>query len=193
MRRSRSVIAILATAVGVLAAAVVLAGCGGGGGGKGSAVTPQQYTKSLASSPPPLADLHQRSGQVEGSEQDFDAQIRALRGFPIVVNSWASWCGPCRAELPLLQRAALRYGTKVAFVGLNVDDTAGKARSFIAKYPLPYPSFEDPKSSVFRALGGGVGLPVTFFLDREGRVVYPHQGQFSSESDLLAAIRRYSL
>lgn len=191
MRRPRSITALLAL-LASLAVGVVLAGCGSGSGG-GSLVTPAQYTQRLADSPAPLADLHRRSGEVGGSQQDLDAQIRALRGYSIVINSWANWCIPCRAELPYFQQASLRYGTRVAFLGLNVDDTADKARSFIAKYPLPYPNFEDPSSKAFRALGGSIGLPTTFFLDRDGRVVYPHQGQFRTESDLLAAIRRYSL
>ncbi|MCW2951775.1 MAG: redoxin protein [Conexibacter sp.] len=193
MRRSRSVIALLASAT-VLAAGGV-AGCGGSGGGASNAsvVTPQQYTQQLNGSPAPLADLHRRGGDVTGSKSDLDAQIRALRGYPIVINAWAHWCEPCKAELPFFQKASLRYGTKVAFLGLNVDDSTGSARSFIAEYPLPYPNFEDPKSAVFRSLGGSAGLPTTFFLDRTGKVVFPHQGQFRNEDDLLAAIRRYSL
>jgi thiol-disulfide isomerase/thioredoxin len=193
VRRSRSVIALLACAA-VLAVGAVVSGCGGSGGGSdASVVTPQQYTKQLNGSPAPLADLHRRGGQVNGSKSDLDAQIRSLRGYPIVINAWAHWCGPCKAELPYFQKASLRYGTKVAFLGLNVDDATGSARSFIAKYPLPYPNFEDPNSTVFRSLGGSAGLPTTFFLDRNGKVVYPHQGQFRTEDDLLAAIRRYSL
>jgi len=193
VRRSRLATPLLAC-LAAAATAILLAGCGSGGASaSNSVVSKQQYTQGLADSPAPLADLHNRMGQVGGGTSEFDAQVRALRGYPIVVNAWAHWCIPCKAELPLFQRASLRYGRRVAFVGLNADDTTSAAKSFIAGYPLPYPSFEDPSMSIFRKLGGGAGLPTTFFLNRDGKVVLPKQGQFASQADLDAAIRRYAL
>ena len=91
--------------------------------------TRAEVTAPLAGQPPKLAALHGRSGElVAGGLPRFDRELKALRGTPVVVNLWASWCGPCRFEIPFLQREFRAHGTKVAFLGVNSDDSAGNAR-----------------------------------------------------------------
>ncbi|MFJ2818247.1 TlpA family protein disulfide reductase [Streptomyces sp. NPDC087294] len=97
------------------------------------------------------------------------------RGRTVVVNVWASWCGPCREEAPALTRYQERTkGQGVVVLGLNEDDSAGAARAFAREYRMSYPSVLDPAGKRFRALARGLtstqGLPVTFVIDPRGRV-----------------------
>src|SRR5205085_7441065 len=119
------------------------------------------------------------------------AQLRALRGHPVVVIMWASWCGPCRAELPFLQRESIAHGATVAFLGINVNDARDAAKGLAAQFPMPYPSFEDPRSNLF-ARYKAQGLPTTAFYDSDGKLVIVHQGVFPTQAKLAEAIDRYA-
>jgi thiol-disulfide isomerase/thioredoxin len=152
-----------------------------------------QVSKRLAGAPPALAALRARVNDLRpGGAQAFDEQLHALRGHPVVVNMWASWCDPCRFELPFLQREAVRRGATVAFLGINVNDARGAARQMAARYPMPYPSFEDPRSNL-SARYRSRGLPTTAFYDARGKLVIVHQGFFPSQAKLSAAIDRYAV
>jgi len=105
---------------------------------------------------------------------------------------WASWCGPCRIELPLFQREAVKRAASVAFLGVNVGDNPADARRLAARYPMPYPSFADPRSNIVAGLFGAHALPVTVFFDASGKDVV-HQGPFATQADLAGAIERYAL
>jgi thiol-disulfide isomerase/thioredoxin len=118
--------------------------------------------------------------------------LSALRGIPVVVNVWASWCGPCRAEFPLFQVASVRLGRHVAFLGIDTLDNAADARAFLAKLPLSYPSYEDPSAALARSLAPTLGVPITVFLNRAGRVSYFHDGAYRTEADLSRDIRHYA-
>ncbi len=150
-------------------------------------------SKPLAGAPPELAALHARVNALQpGGKQALDAQLRALRGHPVVVNVWASWCDPCVHELPFLQRQAVERGAQVAFLGVNSGDNSADARKMSARFPMPYPSFVDPRQNVvgrYRA----VGLPATAFYDARGKLVVVHQGGYTSEAALAADIDRYAL
>lgn len=156
--------------------------------------TPREAAHTLAGAPAPLAALHRQGGQLlGGGQQAFAARLAALRGRPVVVNAWASWCGPCVAEFPLFQRTSVGYGTRVAFLGIDVDDGAGDARAFLHKHWVSYPSYADPDRRIARSAGATTGVPTTVFYGRDGRVAYIHQGQYRDERQLRADIGRYAL
>ena len=142
----------------------------------------------LAGSPPPLAALHRQAGQLLGSEPALAARLRALRGYPVVLNAWASWCPPCRQEFPLFASAALRYGRRIAFVGVNTNDTSvGDAESFLAAHPVSYPSYR----STYGGLGpiaSVINLPTTIFIAASGRTCFARQGGYDTEGALDADI-----
>jgi thiol-disulfide isomerase/thioredoxin len=152
-----------------------------------------EVSRPVAGAPPDLAALRRRVNDLRpGGAKAFDAQLRSLRGHPVVVNMWASWCDPCQFELPFLQREAVRRGARVAFLGVNVNDQRDAARQMAARYPMPYPSFEDPRGNL-SARYRSKGLPTTAFYDAGGKLVIVHQGFFPSQAELAAAIDRYAV
>ncbi len=156
----------------------------------GSQAAAQQQ---LTGSPPPLAALHAQSSQLLGSAHALDARVRSLRGYPIVVNVWASWCAPCQAEFGLLANASARYGRRVAFVGADVNDSSGDAQAFLHQHPVSYPSYQLPETGVQSLLPQGViGLPTTFYVSGAGKVVYVHTGQYESQGTLDQDIENYA-
>jgi cytochrome c biogenesis protein CcmG/thiol:disulfide interchange protein DsbE len=158
----------------------------------GAALTLADVSKPLAGAPPVLAALRKRVNELDrGGAKAFDVELRALRGHPVVVNMWASWCEPCRFELPFLQREALARGRKVAFLGIDVNDARDAARARAAQFPMPYPSFEDPRSNLFARFKAR-GLPTTAFYDARGKLVIVHQGVFPTQAKLAEAIDRYA-
>jgi len=157
------------------------------------ALTLAEVSRPLPGAPPQLAALHARVNELApGGKKALDAELRELRGHPVVVNLWASWCGPCRHELPFFQRQAVKRGAQIAFLGVNSNDSRDNARELAARYPMPYPSFVDPRLNVAGGYGAR-GLPVTAFYDARGKRVLVHQGGFTSETQLAAEIDRYAL
>ena len=149
---------------------------------------------AFAGSPPVLAALHGQANELlPGSTQTIRARLAQLRGYPVIINKWASWCPPCRGEFPLLQRAAVRLGRRVAFVGIDVTDNSGDARSFLRSFPVTYPSYSDPSAHLSIALGAGLANPTTVFLDRNGRTTFLKQGAFRDQAELDQDIERYLL
>ncbi len=146
--------------------------------------------QKLKGSPGPLASVHARAGQL--LDENIAGELRALRGTPVVVNAWASWCGPCRAELPVLSRVALSEGHRIAFLGLNTrdPDRAG-AKEMLAIAPPSYPSFRDPDGSGATKLGFGSGLPSMLFVRADGSTAYMHQGAYRTDQQLKDDIVRY--
>jgi cytochrome c biogenesis protein CcmG, thiol:disulfide interchange protein DsbE len=186
----KALAAICALAV---AAAIVVGVLQTGGDHGSQALSLAEVSKPVAGTPPDLAALRARVNDLRaGGAKAFDAQLRALRGHPVVVNMWASWCAPCQFELPFLQREAVRRAARVAFLGINVGDERGAARQMAARYPMPYPSFEDPRSNL-SARYHSRGLPTTAFYDAHGKLVIVHQGVFPSRGELAAAIDRYAV
>ena len=107
--------------------------------------------------------------------------LNTFRGRPLVVNFWASWCFPCRTEMPLLERAFRSERGKVAFLGIDTNDTPGAARAFLAKVHVAYPVASDPTGSV-AATYGLFGLPTTIFISSTGKVIGRHIGQFTADT-----------
>ena len=115
--------------------------------------------------------------------------LASLRGRPIVLNFWASWCGPCKDEAPVLAELAHRYGSKLDIVGVNSQDDIGDARSFAHRYGLDFTVVHDT-GSVYRKWGLG-GLPETFVIAPGGKVVKHFPGQITG-SDLEQALQPYA-
>jgi cytochrome c biogenesis protein CcmG, thiol:disulfide interchange protein DsbE len=139
----------------------------------------------------PASGDTQNARLLDGGRAGFEAYIEKQKGRPVVVNKWASWCGPCRAELPILQEIATSRGKEIAFVGVNARDKRPTAERFAARFPVPYPSYEDPDEKIARALKAPSNFPVTLFVDDGGRTVFTHQGGYRTAADLQADIDRY--
>ena len=108
----------------------------------------------------------------------YQRLLTQLRGTPVVVNVWAAWCGPCKAEAPLLHAASQTYGDRVQFLGVDILDSLDGARGFIADHGLTYPSVFDPSGAIRDSLGM-IGQPVTVFYDAQGNVAKTYEGQLT--------------
>jgi cytochrome c biogenesis protein CcmG, thiol:disulfide interchange protein DsbE len=128
------------------------------------------------------------AGTLRSAAADGRIALAELRGTPVVLNFWASWCPPCREEAPRLERrwrAARVDG--VLFLGLDMQDLSGDARDFLDEFRTSYPTIRDRGDDVAREWGV-TGLPETFFVSARGRVVGHVIGAVSSRQ-LDAGIR----
>lgn len=146
----------------------------------------------LAGSPAALTLLHEQASELLGSQGTLDMRLEELRGYPIVLNVWASWCGPCRQEFSLFAAASGRYGHRVAFLGADTDDSAGDARAFLRQHPVSYPSYQTTTEAM-RSLVDLEGLPTTIFIGPAGKVLDVHTGQYGSQAALDQDVERYAL
>jgi cytochrome c biogenesis protein CcmG/thiol:disulfide interchange protein DsbE len=106
-----------------------------------------------------------------------DLSLEALRGKPVVLNFWASWCYPaCYEEAPLLESTWRTYKDQgLMLVGVDIQDKEANAREFMRRFNFTFPNGPDPGSKI--SIDYGVyGVPETFFIDREGRITYKHVG-----------------
>ena len=174
-----------------LLASATLAACGG----NESASPAPDYDAAIAKAPPKLAQLYANGDQlIDGGEQAYDEVILSVRGYPVVVNNWGSWCGPCREEFPHFQQEAADHLDQVAFLGVDTEDSPDAYETFLRDNPIPYPSVADPDRELSKWTGTGlVGQPNTLFYDRDGNLVYTHQGPYTSQDDLNADIQKYAL
>jgi cytochrome c biogenesis protein CcmG/thiol:disulfide interchange protein DsbE len=113
--------------------------------------------------------------------------LESLRGKPVVVNFWATYCMPCLQEHPALVEGARRYSSKVQFLGIVYDDDEEKARGFLQKRGASYPSLMDDGGKTAIAYGVG-GVPETYFIDATGKVVSKWNGPLTPD-DLAARVR----
>ena len=164
-----------------------------GGCGAGDPESAPVSLERLAGAPAALGGLHDQANELlPGGIKAYRQRLEHLDGYPVVVNKWASWCAPCRAEFPFFQRLSVRLGKRVAFLGVNSNDNDDAAAKFLERYPVSYPSFKDGDSKIGNSLGFGQAFPVTAFYDRNGKLVYAHPGGYRKQSDLAADIRRYA-
>jgi cytochrome c biogenesis protein CcmG, thiol:disulfide interchange protein DsbE len=170
----------------------LLAGCGSDEP-RSAAPERSKVEKALAGAPAPLAGLHRQANELlGGGATAFRKRLRGLRGYPVVVNKWASWCPPCRGEFPFFQKQALERGTKVAFLGVDANDNDADARAFLDEYPVTYPSYKDPDQAVAAVFKGAQAFPTTAFYDSKGGLAYVHQGGYATERKLAEDIERYA-
>jgi len=169
--KDRTLAGRLAATVG-LVAVLGLAGCtGGGSGGSTGATTPDRLGAK------PL---------VARNEAQFKADLDALRGRVVVVNFWASWCVPCREEMPALQQASQAYaeaGRPVTVIGVDASDVRSEAAKFLGEVGVTYPTVYDQQG-----LRGGVAaswsvtaLPQTWFVARDGSRAGRIAGRLTAE------------
>jgi len=150
------------------------------------------YEQALADAPPALAELYaEGDALIPGGAGELQSQLDRLAGYPVVVNVWASWCGPCRAEFPDFQQVSADRGDEVAFLGVDALDTDPAAENFLEELPLPYPSVTDPDEQVKREYGIR-GYPATAFFNADGELVHLKQGPYTSRQDLEGDLERYA-
>lgn len=160
--------------------AFALAACGGSGGALG-------FVPSGAPAPLPAP-----GSLAPVSVGTFQSILVGQRDTPVVVNVWASWCGPCRVEAPLLQKASQRYGDRVVFLGVDARDREADARAFLRRYGITYPNVVDTDDAITSLLGLR-GFPTTYIFDRSGKVAASVVGGISEQvlaSRLDDALRR---
>ncbi len=191
----------LVAAMGTLA--VLLSACSGGGGGRQappasvpSALVAQREAAGLPDCP--VTDPHATAvpGGLPAVTLGCLGSTRAvnlagLRGKPMVVNVWAQWCGPCRAEAPHLRDYAARAGDRVMVLGVDFDDPKPDwAIEFASLAGWRYPHVTDPgklTASAFKVQG----IPMTLFVDAQGRIVHRFSGGFSSTEQIVDLTRTY--
>jgi cytochrome oxidase Cu insertion factor (SCO1/SenC/PrrC family)/thiol-disulfide isomerase/thioredoxin len=156
---------------------------------------PISQASSLRGSPAPLAALHKQGSKLlGGGQQALDARISKLEaaGYPVVLNIWSSWCGPCQAEFGLLQKASAEYGSRVAFLGADNADSAANAQAFLNEHHVSYPSYATTDTSIDKVLIGGLeGTPTTVYLVKGLKPVYVWSDPYTSLGALQGDISAY--
>jgi cytochrome c biogenesis protein CcmG/thiol:disulfide interchange protein DsbE len=116
--------------------------------------------------------------------------LSGLRGTPMILNAWASWCAPCRQELPALASYSEAADGEVVVLGLNVIDDAEAAATLWSQLAMPFPSVVDAEGAT-RAPLRWIGLPVTYFVDAGGTVVYRHDGAVTEAAEWAALAEQH--
>lgn len=195
-KTAAALLAILACAATVAVVVVGITQLPGDSAGTGNAksLTAARTRALLAGSPQALASLHEQGGRLlEGGITAFQARLGALKGYPIVINKWASWCVPCKREFAAFQHASVEYGRRVAFIGIDsADSSRTDAVSFLRSFPVSYPSYYDPGDALGERVTDSAFTPVTVFVARDGSR-YIHQGEYPSLGKLEQDVIRYAL
>jgi thiol-disulfide isomerase/thioredoxin len=158
---------------------------------------PSSQALALASSAPVGGSTRTKlTANVSQANQIIDTSIQTkvaqLAGLPVVINQWASWCTNCRAEFPFFQQAGRQDSGRVAFVGLDSQDSRSNAQAFLRHFPVDYPSVFDPSAGQAQSLGAGQGWPTTIFLNAKHQITYVHEGAYPTLQALQQDIDRYA-
>lgn len=192
MKRALTILGAVLLVVVVVVGLSQAGGSSSGGSGESEAAK-GTAARELQGAPEPLAALHEQAGELlDGGPDAYKKRLAELRGYPVVVNKWASWCGPCRSEFPFFETVSREQGKKVAFLGVNSNDNDASAKDFYSQFDISYPSYKDPDSKVAQVFNGVAAFPVTVFYDARGKVQYLHQGGYPSEQRLRDDIKRYT-
>jgi cytochrome c biogenesis protein CcmG/thiol:disulfide interchange protein DsbE len=187
---------LIAAAVVLLAGLVVVVVAGNeddDAANPDSELTAEEATAPLERAPPELAALRDQANELlPGGVEAVEQRLAELDGTPVVINKWASWCGPCRVEFPFFQEQAAQRGDEIAFLGLLSDDSEDGGRTFLEELPLPYPSYVDPDQEIAESLDAHREFPATVFIDAKGEPTYVHRGPYTSTDQLAADIERYA-
>jgi len=151
-----------------------------------------------------IASCDQETGATDGNTENPAAKsftleslggneeigLENFKGKPIVINFWATWCGPCKQEIPFFEKTWKEYKDKgVVFLGIDVMDDKENAEEFIETLGISYTNLYDPSGKTSNAYGV-VALPATFFIDKNGNIAVKHYGSFLG-SDAEKAFKSY--
>lgn len=118
-----------------------------------------------------------------------DVKLSSFRGKVILMNFWATWCGPCKAEIPSLVELQKQYANDVVVLGVSVDDPVEKLKPFAAQFKINYPVLVGlGREDVQDAFGPLYGIPMTFFIGRDGRICKTHPG-IAAKAEIEKAIK----
>ncbi len=161
------------------------------------ASTPQTGAGSPAATAPAPADaaavLVANTRQADRVlNTTIQAKLAQLPGVPVVINQWASWCPNCRAEFPFFQQAGRRYDKRIAFLGLDSQDSQSNAQAFLGRFPVDYPSVFDQNASQAQSLGAGQGWPTTIYLNARHQITNVHVGAYQGLQSLEQDISHYT-
>lgn len=154
----------------------------------------RRQAADIADCDPPTGGAEVKQGGLPSLELHCLASTRSvdlsqLRGTPMIINVWAFWCGPCRAEAPVLSAFAERAGAKVQMLGIDYSDPSEKAAlDFAISAGWKYPQLIDPSGAIGPQLGIA-GIPVTLLVSADGMVVYRFTGAVTSVDQLAAAVK----
>jgi cytochrome c biogenesis protein CcmG, thiol:disulfide interchange protein DsbE len=130
---------------------------------------------------------------LEGGSPALHARLASLKGYPVVINKWASWCVPCQEESVAFQRVSAEYGARVAFIGIDSEDShRTDGLSFLKSFPVSYPSYYDKSGSLGLQLTDSTFRPATVFIPVHG-AAYIREGEYPSAAKLRRDVERYAL
>lgn len=120
----------------------------------------------------------------------FPAVLERARPRPVMIDFWASWCEPCRLEMPFITKLRAKYVGRIDFVGVNYQDGREPAAEFVREFQVNFPSYRDQDGKIGQGQGGIIGMPTAIFLDGDGREIHRQTGAFPTEAAMEEILKR---